>query len=488
MKPIRVYLAGAREWRPEAEYAMRALLEGIGVPWVEAGSATEADLAYSGARPAGLPAGALWIPATSEPDWNRPSPEIRWSGELPFFGPPPENPASGESVPGDAVYSAYALLTGSLEAGLPRDAWGVPVVLQSLAAAAGMLEIPVIERYESALLGRLRASGRVAEVVQRWPDGARGAVVLSHDVDSPWSNIDTSYRWKRLRLLVRRGRPPEAARAAGSLARTALLDAAGRFPRPAEDPNLGFDAWIRFERELGTGSAFYVAVVTSADPEGHPKDVTYDYRHPVLLQEMRRAAEAGWEIGLHLSINAWPSLERIRAEKRRLEEALGGRAVTGLRHHFWAMDPERPERTLALHAEAGFGYDSSLGLNDAPGFRRGIARPYRPYDRVSRRELPILELPPTLMDGGIFYHDLSAEEGAERIRRHLRSVLSEGGAAVLDWHLEQMNPSRLRGAGPALCQVLREIAGDRSIFWASPERLASWWRGRRASLDAAARG
>jgi hypothetical protein len=57
-----------------------------------------------------------------------------------------------------------------------------------------------------------------------------------------------------------------------------------------------------------------------------------------------------------------------------------------------------------------------------------------------------------------------------------------GGAVVLDWHLEQLNPKRLYGAGPILARVLAELAGDSDIYWASPYEVAQWWRTRQKML------
>ncbi|HEY0071350.1 MAG TPA: hypothetical protein VGE04_15400, partial [Chloroflexia bacterium] len=100
------------------------------------------------------------------------------------------------------------------------------------------------------------------------------------------------------------------------------------------------------------------------------------------------------------------------------------------------------------------------------------------------KEVPILEVPPTLMDGGIFYHSVTPQEGYDRIKEHFSQVRKYGGAAVLDWHMEQLNPTRLRGAGPVLVRVLQELASDSDIYWATPDQIATWWQTRRKQLDA----
>src|SRR5581483_3590238 len=116
------------------------------------------------------------------------------------------------------------------------------------------------------------------------------------------------------------------------------------------------------------------------------------------------------------------------------------------------------ESTLELHANAGLSYDSSLGLSDTPGFRRGMIWPFVPFDRTRGREAPLLEVPPTLMDGAIFYHPVTAEEGRRQIEAHVDAVKAAGGAVVFDWHLEELNPARLNGAGPVFADFLRGLA------------------------------
>jgi hypothetical protein len=205
-----------------------------------------------------------------------------------------------------------------------------------------------------------------------------------------------------------------------------------------------------------------------------------------MVSQLRRAVDAGWEVGLHASINARRVPSRVADERATLESAIPGLQVTGVRHHYWALDPELPERTLWHHVDAGLTYDSSLGIDDAPGFRRGMMWPFRPFDSERGEEVPILEVPPTLMDGAIFRTRVTAEEGRRRIEEHIGQVRKFGGAAVLDWHLEQLNPARLRGAGPVLGSVLAELAGDSDVFWATPAEIASWWRSRRARIEASA--
>ncbi len=74
--------------------------------------------------------------------------------------------------------------------------------------------------------------------------------------------------------------------------------------------------------------------------------------------------------------------------------------------------------------------------------------------------------------------------GQDAIQDHLEQVISVGGAAVLDWHLEQSNPSRLNQAGPALLGALDSIRDKTDIWWPTPAELTDWWQHRAVQRSA----
>jgi hypothetical protein len=471
---IRYALDVAPTHVPQAEYALGLLLDGIGVAGCRTEDVGGADVVYAHERPSRLPEAALWIPAERVDDWDDPA------GQLPRV-PAPREPEGAADRPDDVLLATYRLATGVFEHDMPVDAWGVPVRTGN--PAAGIWERPLVAEHAARLLAALRSRrGGELERVERWPGGKRWAIVLTHDVDAPFTRAPWSFYARRLATNVRALDPQAALRGVLQAAKTALVTRGARLPRPADDPNFCFDRWHELGARLGAASCFYVAVTSSGDPGAAPADVTYDASRPELAAALRAAADRGCEIGLHASINARLAPARFAAERTRLEHVLDGRPVAGVRHHYWALEPRLPERTLRAHVDAGFAYDSSLGLNDTAGFRRGLLWPFRPFDRERRAPLTILEVPPTLMDGAIFYGRVDPEEGRRRIREHLALVEHHGGAVVLDWHLEQLNPARLHGAGPALRDVLLERAGDGEVWWATPAEAASWWRERARRL------
>lgn len=484
---IRYALKIDPRWEAHARYALELLLEGGGLACMLVEDEGAADIVYSPTPPA---AGPLWIRADHVDNWDDPAPQLAWLDTLPILYQtlrPEESGLGARLIEADIVYSAYSLVTGALERSLPKDAWGVPIFASSRPHESGLLKLPIIAMYAEFLLERLRrragssSSSTAIDPVPRWPGGKKHAVILSHDVDDPFSTPRPGYFLRRARTSAARR---DWGRVYSDMRQWAAMTMVRRYKPPAaeRDPNFCFGQWLEIGRELGVTACFYVAVVSSAESCGAPNDVAYDFRHPAITGALRRAAQAGWEIGLHASINAKFSSGRLAGEKQLLESRLDGYTVEGLRHHYWSMDAETPDSTLWSHHAAGFKYDSSLGINDVPGFRRGMIWPFQPFDRSRKSILPILEIPPTLMDGGIFYRPIAFEEGCRKIKEHVALAFKYDGAVVFDWHMEQLNAARLHGAGPALVSVLRELAQDSDVYWASPAEAASWWNLRRQQI------
>lgn len=461
---VRLFIDLPEPARVRAAYALDVLFEGIGVAVQHV--TQDADVVYSTQKPQG---DALWLQASHGTDWDDLTIEVVQFEGMPLIVP------KGDTAR-DVVRSAYAYLTGIPERSAPRD-WAGRPVSDSNFRDFGLHRTPVVSRYASWLEDQLPPR-LLADRVARWPKGKRCAVVLSHDVDGPFSKTPPAVAWQGIRGMAGQRAWGKLPRMLAGFAKISLRHRGD----PRRDPNLRFRDWVDFAGSLGGRQTFYVAVRPFWERGAHPRDVGYDFRHPAILDSLREARDRGAEIGVHASINAKLSQARMTEERERLAVALGGYQVRGLRHHFWATDAELPERTSWLHAAAGFDYDSSFGLNDAPGFRRGMAWPFEPFDHERGERIPLLQIPPTMMDGGVFYRDVTPEEGTAQMRSHFADVFAHGGAAVLDWHMEQMNPARLRGAGPLLIAVLRDLAADSEVWWPSAAELCDWWRERRRAL------
>jgi peptidoglycan/xylan/chitin deacetylase (PgdA/CDA1 family) len=268
----------------------------------------------------------------------------------------------------------------------------------------------------------------------RWR-GARFAVALTHDVDVPW-------RWTRLgvkgsaarlksHVLARRRGP--AAREARALAGMPLH----RLRRT--DPNWRFREILDAEREHGATSTFFLLAGHGDRHDGASPEV-YDRLRPRLVGTI---LEGGGEVGLHGSYLAALDVERLAGEVRTLEEL--GAEVRGQRYHYLRVDPHA---NLAPLAGLGLSYDTTLGFPDAPGFRAGIAQPFRPWGLAANRPLDLLEVPLAAMDvtlGEERYLGLSARDAEPRLLALLDYAAEHGGGFSVLWHTDRFDSATARG-------------------------------------------
>jgi FemAB-related protein (PEP-CTERM system-associated) len=199
-------------------------------------------------------------------------------------------------------------------------------------------------------------------------------------------------------------------------------------------------------------------------------DSFYNIRQPEFRQLFRRLREQGCEIGLHASFNAYRCVEQLRNEKQLLEEAAQVE-VGGNRHHYWHLDPEAPHDTLLANEQAGLLYDSSLGFEFYPGYRRGICHPFRIYHPGERRELDIVELPPAWMDDH-FDQRLVKNRIADPVayaRQLVNVARATGGVIVVDYHLRGMNEDFFPRYAAWLMQFVRDYLEGSVSFHTSGE-------------------
>jgi hypothetical protein len=421
--PVAVRLERAS---PRAAWALGVLLRLAGVRWRDAEGGEEAALTYG-------PAGA--IPAGPAEGWDEPRPQVTRSAELPIVhlpgGPNARRRPGGLGF--DAVYATYALLTGPWERADPANEVGTPIAAEGWLARNGLLEQPLVHHYADEVRALLRLPPRAP---------AAPVVVLTHDVDEHFADLfGVRASVKRLARDLRAVRPSALRRAAG-LAR--------RIADRGPDPNDRWDEWREVLGRWNGRATFFVASYNLFDSGAGRYDVAYDVRDARVARVFRDLADAGAEIGIHLSLQARSGAEQIRRERERLEEALE-RPVRSARHHWWALGRDSAA-TLRAHAEAGLAVDCSLGFNDRPGFRRGIAVPFHPFDPQTEAPLDTWALPTTAMDRALFDGPAEAAEAGSRLRTLLDVTHAAGGTLVLDWHAHVLNPRVLHGAGPALLE------------------------------------
>jgi len=335
--------------------------------------------------------------------------DLGFGDDVPYRAEAWEQVARGERPQGDDLAEAFFHLARLEERGGPRDRH------DRFPASASCLD-PLDPPLE-----RLRR--RLTPGPPRWR-GARFAVALTHDVDVPWRWTRAGVRSSaaRLKAHVVTGRP-----------RAALREGRSLWSLPVHklrrtDPNWRFDRIVALEADHGARSTFFVLARHRHRADG-PAPEVYERLRPRLVEILR---EGGAEIGLHGSYTAARDDGLLAEEKLALEGLTD--PVRGQRYHYLRVDPHA---NLAPLEALGFAYDSSLGFADAPGFRAGIAHPFRPWDAERERPLDLVEVPLAAMDATLAeerFLGLSAARAWPRLERLLDWAAAHGGGFAVLWH------------------------------------------------------
>lgn len=460
----------------EVRYALQTLLHIAGFPahfeWYDEGAAP--DVYYG---PRANVAATIRIPAVAWPFASAPTRHPVGSHRvlgLPFLVFAGETPGeylatdASLTYPSDIVFAAYWLLTGAVEPTYPRSRFDDLDLDGSVLVRDALLSQPLVSLYGAQWRQVLDPSG-VRALPWAW-EGAtsRFAFAFSHDVDYP----EIIRPIEVLRVLKDRG-----PRGLGLAARVAT----GR------SHFWTFMEWVTLAARYGTRPCFYFMARQGSlwqYARGIPDDF-YDVRTPRFRRLFAELRDAGCEIGLHASFHAHRSADTLRREVQRIAEAAGVECG-GNRHHYWHLDPDAPNETLRRHAEAGLRYDSSLGLEYYPGFRRGICHPFRPFHPGRREVLPIVQLPPAWMDDHfdrrLARNGISAPDAAAR--QLLDAARATRGIVVVDYHSRGMNADFYPRYGPWLTRFA-EAHFDASLRGMTPREIHDAYLERERRLDAA---
>jgi hypothetical protein len=343
--------------------------------------------------------------------------DIGFGDDVPYREGAWERVERGERPEGDDLAEAFFHLARIEERNGPRDEHDR---FPASATSLDPLDPP---------LERLRR--KLGIEPRRW-GGARFAVCLSHDIDIPW-------RWTRKGMRLGAGRL-KAARDS-NMAWRELRGLAGipLHRLRGSDPNFSFERIVELERRRGASSVFFLMAAHRVVHDG-PSPETYDRLRPRVVETL---LGLGCEIGLHASYSAAFDTPLIAEEKAELERL--GATLHGQRYHYLRVDPHA---NLAPLADLGFAYDSSLGFGGAPGFRAGIAHPFRPWDLEHDTPLNLIEIPLAAMDVTLAeprYLGLSAREAERRLLALLDWAAEHGGGFSVLWHTDRFDPATSGG-------------------------------------------
>jgi hypothetical protein len=245
---------------------------------------------------------------------------------------------------------------------------------------------------------------------------------------------------------------------------------------PAVYLGLSRDIWFDIDRymelERGLGSTFYFiplkghAGESRGRTEPHWRAARYDVKeYRVLIAELKRENA---EIGLH-GLDAWQDPQKGMREKEILR-SLSGEESVGIRMH-WLYFSKESSKILE---EAGFAYDSTVGYNEANGFRCGTTQVF--CLPGSKR---LLELSLNVMDTALFYSErmgLSEAEAMEQCKKLITALRSYGGVLTINWHTRSLSPER---NWDSFYLELLDLLKVERVWFATARAAVEWFRRRR---------
>lgn len=338
--------------------------------------------------------------------------------------------------------------------------------------------IPTLELHIALLRDVIVSSGRELVEIPPVPEGYRFIACLTHDVDHPSIRLHKFdhtmfgflYRavFQSLFKLVTRQMS----------VRELLVNWIAALKLPFVYLGVAKDFWLEFDRypqlEGCPHSSFFV--IPFKDDPGRtdggpaPKHRASRYGAADIAGQLRALHAAGCEIGLH-GIDAWRDSAKGREELEQIRRITGMREI-GVRMHWLYHDQQSP---LTLE-HAGADYDTTVGYNEAIGYRAGTPQVYKPLE-ASR----LLELPLHIMDTALFYPTrmaLSPSEARRRVGAIIDTAVRYGGAVTVNWHDRSIAPERCWSDFYAgLVDELR----SKGAWFATAAEAVAWFRIRRSA-------
>jgi hypothetical protein len=227
-------------------------------------------------------------------------------------------------------------------------------------------------------------------------------------------------------------------------------------------PYRNFKEIIKMEQEYGGQSSFYFL--------GNGNDIRrFRYDVEDLESDLGQIVDRGCEVGLHGGYHTYGNLEAMKEEKRRVERVLN-RTIHGYRNHYLSF---KVPDTWDLLSRAGFGYDTTLGYNDRPGFRNGMCHPFRPFSLATGRPVDIAEIPLTIMDESLFWGGNTFEEAWPVARRLVDDVAACGGVITLLWH-NNVFASGFRRPWTRMYRKILRRCREKNAWITSGENIWKW--------------
>jgi len=315
------------------------------------------------------------------------------------------------------VFAAAFFLLSRYEECLPhlRDKYDRYEAKESLAYKNGFLIEPVVDQW---LI-------RVTKILQqRYPNLAikkrKYRFISTIDIDNAYA-----YRNKGLvRTVGAFGRALFLGKFSEVMERVLVLSGRKR------DPYDTYDFQLALQKQFNVETIYFFLL---ADYGVNDKNVPhYDQQFRSLIKHLADYAK----VGIHPGFNSNKHTEKLKIEKKRLEEILH-RSVEKSRQHFLILHlPHTYQRLI----DDDISEDHSMGYAAHTGFRAGTCTPYRFYDLDTEAPTDLTVFPFTLMEATLkYYMKLTPDESKKHISEMIKKVRHVNGTFISLWHNETLS-------------------------------------------------
>jgi hypothetical protein len=326
--------------------------------------------------------------------------------ELPVFF----NPGPGSDLPFD-IFAASFYLVSRYEEYLPfqPDQYGRFPGSSSLACRNNFLTIPIIDFW-----AREWAKTMIMKFQNLVFRKNKFSSMVTIDIDQPFEYLGKDVFRSLGGMIKDIGKKTGRA---GDRYRTVT--------HGEKDPWDVFDYITQTISKSGSAARFFIPTGDRSQYDKNPSWNNEDFRTLV------KKVVSNFGFGLHPSFYASENAERLKTEYQRLKKITSLETLSS-RFHFLKMKMPLSYRNLE---EAGITEDYSMGYPDEPGFRAGLARPFRFYDIDREIETSLLVFPFQIMDGTLFqYKKLRPAEAAAVISGMIDETRKAGGTFISIWH------------------------------------------------------
>ena len=342
----------------------------------------------------------------------------------------------------------------------------------------------LVKRFREGVQAAARQQGITLKEVPRWPDNKKYAIVLSHDVD--WLS---KYSLENARIFFRiacsnlgpGGNHLQVRRKVINLAKAAI-QICGLFKRSlggGADPLWNLEDWMELERRYNVRSVFYISPHSSKVDKISSYTVNSSFffagKRITLPEWVRGAVAQGWEIGLHGSLRT-PASPECLDEEVKLVRSLSGQEDIGNRQHCLSY---QPGATGEAHLRANLLYDSSLGFNEALGFRNSAALPFYPREGGLSGK-GVLQVPMVIQDIALPAQGHSLPKALAAAGEIIQILKQSEGCGALSFHPGCRSQREWRFRFKVYQALLQELVKDDSVWITTARNLARWWTQRAA--------